>query len=270
VGKVNELPLEVHRAVLTELPLGFLHEEEEQELDVGTSAEHVTAELIRIAQQVDPETAAAVDASIWKETVQRVRQQGMELLDIHRDMYLAAIEEGRLREAEDAMTAHLDKTTTSTRKTMSPQRLQRLSLFRVQRYYEKINAAKAALVEWSYSGRPAAATTESASSSTATVLPENWAFTLPVKVGDQVEADLGGALFPATVTRVGAAGTTFDVQFFDGDKETGLERSMLKLMSPPKLDGDDDNNKEKVDTSSMTPKQLKRWKKEQEKKNKAN
>jgi hypothetical protein len=259
--------MEIHRAVLTELPLGFL--EVEEELGVGTSVEHVTAELIRIAQQVDPETAAAVDASIWKETVQRVRQQGMELLDIHRDMYLAALEEGRLREAEGAMTAHLDKTTTTTRKTMSPQRLQRLSLFRVQRYYEKINSAKAALVEWSYSGRPAAATAASASSLTAAVLPENWALTLPVKVGDQVEADLGGALFPATVTRVGAAGTTFDVQFFDGDKETGLERSMLKLMVPPKSAGDDDD-KEKVDTSSMTPKQLKRWKKEQEKKSKAN
>lgn len=91
-------------------------------------------------------------------------------------------------------------------------------------------------------------------------LPENWAFTLDVKVGDHVEADLGGAFFPATVTRV--TGDTYDVNFFDGDQETGLDRSMLKLITPPTV------ATEAVDTSNMTPKQLKRWKKQQEKKNK--
>jgi hypothetical protein len=83
---------------------------------------------------------------------------------------------------------------------------------------------------------------------------------MPIKVGDQVEADLGGAFFPATVTRV--AGNSYDVKFFDGDQESGLERSMLKLMTPPNL------GTEESDISNMTPKQLKRWKKQQEKKNK--
>ena len=82
---------------------------------------------------------------------------------------------------------------------------------------------------------------------------------MPVKVGDQVKADLGGAFFPATVTR--AAGNTYDVKFFDGDMESGLSRDMLKLLKPPNLVDED------VDTSNMTPKQLKRWKKKQEKKN---
>jgi hypothetical protein len=72
-----------------------------------------------------------------------------------------------------------------------------------------------------------------------------------------VEADLGGAFFPATVTRV--AGNSYDVKFFDDDQESGLERSMLKLMRPPSLGTDES------DTSNMTPKQLKRLKKEQEK-----
>ncbi len=79
---------------------------------------------------------------------------------------------------------------------------------------------------------------------------------MPVKVGDVFDADLGGAYFPATVTR--ASGNTYDVLFFDGDRDEGLDRSMIKLLNPPVL-------VEEVDTSAMTPKQLKRWKKEQEK-----
>jgi hypothetical protein len=254
VGKVNQLPKEVHEDIFEMIPFGFLDEDPSEEAGVDA----VTAELIRISQEVDAETAGKVDDSIWRETVERMREHGMDLLEIHRDMYLTAIEEGRTRDAEDAMTAHLD-TPVGKRKTLSPERMQRLSLFRVQRHYEKINAAKDKLVEWSYAGKPAAG---AESSGMTTALPENWAFTMPVKVGDQVEADLGGAFFPATVTRV--AGNAYDVKFFDGDQESGLERSMLKLMKPPNL------AEEEVDTSSMTPKQLKRWKKQQEKKNKKN
>jgi hypothetical protein len=248
VGKVNELPKEVHDDMFSEFPLGFLDEEPPEDATVDA----VIVELVRIANAVDPETAANVEESIWRETVERLRQQGMELLDIHRDMYLAAIDEGRTRESEEAMTAHLD----NKRKTLSPERMQRLSLFRVQRYYEKVNKSKAALVEWSYLGKPAG----DSSVPSAAALPENWAFTMPIQVGDPVEADLGGALFPATVTR--AASNSYDVQFFDGDKEEGLERAMLKLTTPPNLVQDE------ADTSNMTPKQLKRWKKEQENKNK--
>jgi len=247
VGKVNELPRKIHEDMFEMIPLGFLDEEPPEEASVDA----VTAELIRISQAVDPETAGKVEESVWKETVEQMREHGMSLLEIHRDMYLAAIEEGRTREAEDAMTAHLN--TPGKRKTMSPERMQRLSLFRVQRYYEQINSTKDKLVQWSYAGQPGAE-----SSGSAIALPENWAFTMPVKVGDQVEANLGGAFFPALVTKF--SGNAYDVKFFDGDQESGLERSMLKLMKPPNLAG------EEVDTSNMTPKQLKRWKKEQEKK----
>ncbi len=240
VGKVNELPNDVHQDVMEMLPFGFL----EPEPPEGADVEAVSGKLMRIAQTVDTKTANQVTESVWRETVERMREHGMELLEIHRDMYLAAMEEGRTREAEDAMMAHLGK-----RKTMTPERMQRLSLFRVQRYYEMINVAKDKLLQWSYSGQ----------SETSVSLPENWAFTMPVKVGDQVEADLGGAFFPATVTKV--AGDRYDVKFFDGDSETGLERGSLRLLKPPNL------AEETIDTSNMTPKQLKRWKKEQEKMN---
>ena len=251
VGRVNELPEDVQKDIYSEIPLGFLDEEPPEDATVDA----VTAELIRISKEVDTETANTVDESVWKETVVRLREQGMDLLEIHRDMYLAALEEGTLREEEDAITAHLDTGSTQKR-VMTPERMQRLSLFRVQRFYEKVNDVKAKMVSWSYEGKPA----EGNGSSGSAALPADWAFTMPVKVGDQVEADLGGAFFPATVSRV--AGTKFDVQFFDGDRETGLDRSMIKLLVPPKVDNDE------VDTSNMTPKQLKRWKKQQEKKNK--
>jgi hypothetical protein len=252
VGKVNELPAEVHRGLLAEIPLGFLGPESN---DSSASVDAITARLKELSDAVDPETFRAVEDSVWRETVEELKSKGNELLEIHRDMYLAALEEGRLRRAEDAMTAHLE----NQRRVMTPERVQRLSLFRVQKYYEQIDAVKAALLKWSYEGmsKPDSASTPA--------LPENWAFVLPVKVGDQVEADLGGAFFPATVTRVVPGGKAYDVQFFDGDRETGMDRSMLKLLAPPDLsEGGDDH----VDTSQMTPKQLKRWNKAQKKKKK--
>lgn len=254
-GKVNELPSTVLADFVDPLPLGLLEDDgADQHLAAATS------ELKRISMAVDETTASAVDDTVWEETMVRLRQQGMELLETHRDMYLAAIQEGRTRDAEEAMTAHLkEDTDNGQRKTMSPERMQRMSLFRVKKYYDQMAASKNALLEWSYMGKKAA---EGSGASAAPSLPADWAFTLPIQVGDQVEADLGGAFFDATVTRV-APGNTYDVQFFDGDQEQGLDRAMLKLKTPPVMVGDDD-----VDTSNMTPKQLKRWRKEQKKKKK--
>ena len=241
VGAANEVPPEVRVDLFDALPLGLLDDNAHGE----ALLDKTSAELERISRAVDSETASAVDPSIWKETVARVRQEGMELLEIHRDMFLSAIEEGRTREAEDAMTAHLDGP-----QKLTAERIARLSCFRVKDYFDKIDVSMKAMLEWSHAGKKAIGNKAT--------LPENWAFSLSVKVGDQVEADLGGAFFPATVTRV--VGDKYDVAFFDGDKESGLERSMLKLVTPPAV--------KEEDTSKMTAKQLKRWKKQQEKKKK--
>jgi len=259
VGKVNELPPDVHQELLAVFPLGFLSPESN---DASASVDAITARLKELSVLVDPETFKAVENSVWRETVEELKSKGTELLEIHRDMYLAAIEEGRTRKAEDAMTAHLG----NQRRVMTPERMQRLSLFRVQTYYEQINAVKAALLHWSYDGK--SSDVAGTSGSKAPSLPDNWAFVLPVKMGDQVEADLGGAFFPATVTRVVPGRNGYDVQFFDGDRETGMDRSMLKLLAPPDMSegsGSDDDDDE---TANMTPKQLKRWKKAQKKKKK--
>lgn len=244
MGAANQVvPSQLLVDLFDALPLGLLDDN-----DNGMALlEQTTNELERISREVDMETALAVDPGIWKETAARVRQEGMELLEIHRDMFLAAIEEGRTRDAEDAMAAHLGGV-----QKMTPERIQRLSCFRVKGYFDKINDSMKSMLDWSHGGNK----------SVTSALPENWEFTLPVKVGDQVEADLGGAFFPATVMRV--VGDKYDVAFFDGDQESGLERSMLKLTTPPPVSA----AKEDVDVSKMTPKQLKRWKKQQEKTNK--
>lgn len=253
-GRANELPLHVRKELFEALPIGLLDDDETAE-EIEKKA---ALELERISLAVDKQTASAVDKHVWADTMARLRQEGMELFEIHRDMYLAAIQEGITREAENAMTEHL---TTSSPTMMTPERIQRLSLFRVKAYYEKIEASKNALREWYLTGKPSSSSSNDGTSpATAAQLPEDWAFTLPVKAGDQVEADLGGAFFDATVTRV-TPGGTYDVQFFDGDIETGLARNMLKLKTPPALDNEDE-----VDTSNMTPKQLKRWRKQQQKK----
>lgn len=251
-GKVNELPEAILKDLLAELPLGLLDEDEK----AAPHVEKATRELERISREVDQNTANMVDPVIWRETIDRIRQQGRELLEIHRDMYLAAIQEGEARDAEDAMTAHLDS---SHRRVMTPERMQRLSLFRVKRYFDQINDSKQALKEWSFSGKRSGDDQAGA----APTLPEDWAFTMPVSVGQQVEANLGGAFFAARVIR--ASGGTYDVEFFDGDRELGLERSQIKLMSPPDMVAESD-----IDLSEMTPKQRKRWKKQQEKLAKGN
>ena len=256
VGIINELPLDLHQGLLEGLPMGFLEDND----DTAMLVESVASEAEKVSRALDETTASGVDSTVWKEATERVRQHGMEMLDIHRDMYLSAIEEGRLREAERAMTAHLDEeeATTRRRKTLTPEQMQRLSVFRVKNYFDKIEVATKGLIDWGQEKSKEAGGASSEGGGKGG-LPDNWEFSLPVKVGDKVEADLGGAFFEATVTAVN--GDKYDVLYFDGDRDTGLGRNMIKLLNPPEAE-------EEVDTSSMTPKQLKRWKKQQAKKQK--
>jgi len=261
VGAVNELPIETLRDLIQHLPLGFLDEGKGEDM-LGK----VTDELVRVSKSVDADGAAALDPAVWAETSERVLRHGREMLEIHRDMYLSAVEEGRLRISEAAMTSHLDEKS----RRMTPEQMQRLSVFRVRKYFDKIAESNKDLMEWTAAGNSAASGggdggEGEGGGAGGNNLPADWAITLPLSVGDVVEADLGGAFFDATVT--GLRGSTYDVQFFDGDKEEGLRRDMIKLKEPPaKTDGDNGGEEEEFDTSGMTPKELKRWRKKQQKK----
>ena len=243
LGKVNLLPLNALHDVMAELPLGLLDAD-------GTSITNsIVRKTVDIIAVVDPDSD--IDTNVIRETVGRIRQQGIELLETHCEMYIAAIQEGRTREAENAMTAHLGVDTVKA-KTMSSDRIQRLSLFRVKKYYDLINDSIDRLKIWSLAGASLAKDDESP---IASLSMSDITISKVISVGDKVEAELGGAFFPATVTRV-SDDQLYDVTFFDGDKEVGLNEAQIRLLSVPKPVSI-------VDTTKMTAKQLKRWKKEQ-------
>jgi Cupin superfamily protein len=243
-GAVNLFPLDVLTGIMAELPMGLLGNDETSLVDDVTD---ITEKLSSI---IDPD--CAIDVKVIRETVERIRQHGIELLDIHRDMYLEALHEGRTRQAEDVMTAHLDSKKSLS---MSPERIQRLSLFRVKRYFDQINESKQKLKDWSMAMMISATTADETTTYSGI---DSSTCSIPLSIGDKVEALLGGAYFPATITRI-SDDNSYDVAFFDGDKESGLTRLQIKALTTAISSNGD------VDTSKMTAKQLKRWKKEQEK-----
>ena len=242
-GNVNLLPKDVWQKLLQHLPLDFLHPET---TDDSPIIDTITSQLEAVSKEVDSSTYDQVPKEIWKETVLRVRQEGLELLDVHRDMYLAAMREGSIRRS-------------SPLKEIPPQRL---SIFRVEPFYKQVDVIKQQLLTWatSSSSTSAAATGAGGGSS---ALPDDWATTVPLSVGDQVDADLGGAYFPASITAVNP-NNTYKVTFFDGDVEI-LPRDMIRLLTPPKLS---QSSSEDEPPPGLTPKEIKRWRKKMQKKKK--
>jgi len=221
-GKVNQLPDDLRADLMDALPLAFLENEasSENESFFAGVAERVKELCAAVNDATNSETVQMSPDS-FKEAIERIRAYGTTILDIHRDMYLAAIEEGRLRKAEAAMTAHLKPDASVV---MTPERMQRLSLFRVRPFFEQIDTSKKDLERWCLSGAttPPLSSTTSSPSSNNSQLDPNWHFTSPLKVGDEVEADLGGAFFEAKVSQI--VGNTYNVVFFDGDRADGLKR----------------------------------------------
>lgn len=258
IGKVNQLPTDLRSELIDALPLDFL---DTRPKDNPKFANAIVNRLENLCSTVNEATGddTVVSSDALHEALERTHEYGASILDIHRDMYLAAVEEGRLRKAEAAMTAHVTKD--STKKIMmTPERMQRLSLFRVRPFFEQIDAAKKELEQWCLSG----GTPASGSSGTEAQTPQldpNWQFTSQLKVGDEVEADLGGAFFEAKISQV--TGNLYNVVFFDGDRLNGLERNQIKLLNPPAVDSDMN-----FDTTGLTKKEIKKLKRKMEKEKK--
>ncbi|KAL7471818.1 hypothetical protein ACHAXS_012127 [Conticribra weissflogii] len=255
-GKVNQLPGDLRAHLMDALPLEFLENEaksENEQLFVGVAKR--VEELCSAVNDATNSEKVPMSSESFKEAVERIHAYGTTILEIHRDMYLAAIEEGRLRKAEAAITAHLKADASFA---MTPERMQRLSLFRVRPFFEQIDSAKKDLEGWCLSGAviPSSDATTSSPSSNNSQLDPNWQYTSPLKVGDEVEADLGGAFFEAKVSQV--FGNKYNVVFFDGDRADGLQRDQIKLLKPPVV--------EEFDTTGLTPKEIKKLKKKMEKK----
>ena len=251
IGNVNKLPQTVRSQLMDALPLEFMDIVPSDCPDFMSGVAKQLAKRCILVDEAIGQSAELSELS-YIEALERIHSYGSAILDVHRDMYLAAVEEGRLRKAEAAMTAHL-KSKDDGEVTMSPERIQRLSLFRVRPFFEQIDALKKDLANWCVSGESI-----SSQGSSSAQLDPNWQFTAPLKVGDEVEADLGGAFFAGKIAQV--TGSTYNVVFFDGDRENGLQRDQIKLLTPPVAEEDE------FDTTGMTPKEIKKMRKKLEKK----
>lgn len=261
IGKVNQLPADTNNLrsrLMDALPLNFLDMSPDDPSVIGPIV-HRLESLCSLVTEATHDSAEISSESLH-EALTHIHAYGLSILEFHRDMYLAAVEEGRLRKTEAAMTAHT-KGSTSSRTAMTPERMQRLSLFRVKPFFEQIDAKKTELAQWCLSSSSARASSAdpAARAPAAAQLDPNWQFTTPLKNGDAVEADLGGAFFAGKIAQV--VGNTYNVVFFDGDRENGLERDQIKLLQPPVLDEDDD-----FDTTGLTKKEIKKLKKKMQKK----
>jgi len=245
-GRVNQLPNDLRCQLMDALPLDFL---DMNPIDF----ENISVQIANMNEATGDSTSLS-SASI-KEALERIQGYGTSILDIYRDIYLAAVDEGRLRDSEAKITAHVSP----NKKSLNAQQMQRLSLFRVRPFFEQIEATKKELHQWCLEGSLAA--TSVSSSADSVQIDPNWPLTSPLKVGDEVEADLGGAYFEARVSKV--AGNTFNVVFFDGDKADGLERNQIKLLNPPATDTEDEDD---FDTTGLTKKEIKKMRKKLEKK----
>ena len=127
-------------------------------------------------------------------------------------------------------------------------------------FFEKIGEVKKELEQWCLSGSVLVSNNVAGDNASASGLDPNWQFTTPLKVGDECEADLGGAFFAAKIAKV--SGSTYEVAFFDGDREW-LERDQIKLLNPPAAS---DDGLDGIDTTEMTKKEIKKLKKKMEKK----
>ena len=181
----------------------------------------------------------------WISVVERFREAGQDILSTHRDMYLAAIEEGRKRKEEGDGPMTQDK-------------MDRLSLFRVPPYFEKLEKAKGGLREWAVQGMGGGK--GGVDEGEGSGVPDDWATSWELKVGDPVDADLGGCMFPAAVMKVNEGGT-YDVQFFDGEVEKGVARDAIVLKVKPTLGGGG-GGEGGIDTAGLTKKEIKRLKKQ--------
>lgn len=257
IGRVNQLPKDIRSLLMDALPLDFLHMSPN---DNPTTVGPIVSQLGKLCSVVNESAgdSTAISTESLLEALTRIHSYGSSILEIHRDMYLAAVEEGRLRKAEAAMTSHIKDSSSSTKVKLTPEQIQRLSLFRVRPFFQKIDAGQKELADWCLSGSTSASSISDPSDRDS-ILDPNWRFSAPLQVGDECEAELGGAFFAAKVSQV--VGDKYNVQFFDGDRADGLERDRIKLLKPPSPERD------KIDTAGLTKKEIKRLQKKTEKKN---
>ena len=142
MGAVNQLPRDLMGDLMEALPMGFLDDNAGE-----AEVELVCSELERIAKAVDESVASKVSTEAWKEATQRIQRYGKELLEIHRDMYVTAFMEQRVREAEELMRV---QTQSPSETSLAPER-EHWSIVRVKWFFDRAEGSRESLFEWAYS-----------------------------------------------------------------------------------------------------------------------
>lgn len=130
---------------------------------------------------------------------------GQEIHNTHREMYVAAVEEEQIRRTEATWVAD---------DNMTKEQIERLGIFRVPKFFERLDFCRNDLQEWATAERYCNA-------------PE-----LPIILkGDQVEVNLPGVVngpwSPAKIVMARPDGL-FDIQFFNGMMTRGIARQAIK------------------------------------------
>lgn len=145
------------------------------------------------------------------ETVNQFHNVGQKIADAHRDMYIAAVKEEQTRIDEQGGWA------LNVGVSMLEERAKRLSIFRVPIYFQKLDAMREELRVWGDASRIHVETP------------------IEILIGDQVESAYPinrrginkTSWSSAKVVKVRSDDGLFDLQFFDGTVQKGVERNNI-------------------------------------------
>lgn len=208
VGKVNQLSKELREGLFSSI--------DDTLISVGgnisaealeKSIEKVALNLLALNERVNIESNCdnALSLTQCVEVVEYFRGIAQKILNTHKDMYVAALQEEDLRVSEEGGWVVGDN--------MAKERSDRLSIFRVPIFFEQLDRYRDELRTWGMTGGRLGA----------------WAASQNIVNGDQVEANLDDSVSwsSAKVVEVRRDGL-FDLQLFDGRVAKGVKRDDMK------------------------------------------
>jgi hypothetical protein len=210
VGAVNNLSEEVREQLFSPVDGDLIcgDDTSTDPLEVPVVEVKVARELYVLNKRVNAEvgnedTTLSLEQCV--EIVTKFCAIGRKILNTHKEMYISAMYEENTRRAGEGWRAD---------ENMTKQQSDRLSIFRVPAFFEKLDDSRNELRAWVTDGN---------------CNDEE----LPLILnGDQIEADLEGSMdrcawSPAKVVRVRTDGH-FDIQLFDGKVKRGVRREAIK------------------------------------------
>ena len=207
-GKVNQLSEELREGLFSSVDDTLISAEDNISAKVlEDGVKRVAMNLLALNERVNIESSCDNTLSLTQcvEVVEHFRGIAQKILNTHKDMYVAAVQEEDIRVSEEGEWVIGD--------TMTKDRSDRLSIFRVPIYFEQLDEYRDELRTWGMTGGRLGA----------------WAATQNIVNGDQVEANLDDSVswLSAKVVEARLDGL-FDLQLFDGRVAKGVKRDAMK------------------------------------------